>query len=139
MQICESASFPYIKINMPFFCCHLFFKDFLNPHNQQNGKQTFFDKQPSHPDLTSMVISLFCIFVEFSLKSLIPKLLREICKFAFRLLGNTFVSHKNDPLCFYLCLPVSIFSMDFLITPKLKEITHSAPGSIFQISVSLSR
>ena len=31
MQMCESASSPYIKINIPFFCCHLFFKDFSTP------------------------------------------------------------------------------------------------------------
>ena len=34
---------PYIKISMPLFCCYLFFKDFLNLSDQQNGKQTFFE------------------------------------------------------------------------------------------------
>ena len=51
MQMCESASIPYIKINMLFFCCCLFFKDFLNPQDQQNGIRTFFEQHPSPSDI----------------------------------------------------------------------------------------
>ena len=79
------------------------------------------------------------MFVEFSLKSVILSWLGEIFKFLFIFEGNTFVSHKIRPLCFYLCFPVRISPIVLLITPTYKEITHSAPGRIFQIPVSPSR
>ena len=42
MQMSVSVSNPYLKINILFFCCPLFFKDFLNLQNQQIDKQTYF-------------------------------------------------------------------------------------------------
>ena len=43
MQMCESGSISNTKINIPFCSCYLFFKDFLNLQDQQNGKQTLFE------------------------------------------------------------------------------------------------
>ena len=111
MQMCESSSIPYLKISIPFFCCPLFFKDFLNLQDQHNGKHIF-DEQLSLArfnlkDTSSRIprISLvFWIFVESSAKSLkliIPPWLGELVKFLFRSLGNRFASRKIDPQCLY--------------------------------------
>ena len=31
IQVYRGASIPYFEINNPFFCCHLFFEEHLNP------------------------------------------------------------------------------------------------------------
>ena len=40
--MCESASIPHIKINVLFYAAPCFSKSFLNPQDQQSGKQTLF-------------------------------------------------------------------------------------------------
>ena len=37
----KSAQTTYVKIDISFFYCPLFSKDFFNPQDQQNGKHIF--------------------------------------------------------------------------------------------------
>ena len=97
IQAYIGASIPNFKISTPFFCCALFFEEYLNPNlgkDKQSGKQTniVFNEHNYHPNPSGIsqgcilshfyrlfkASSLSKIFVEFTLKPVRPTVFGKI-------------------------------------------------------------
>ena len=116
MQRCLYPLFQnHASLPSPIFCCPLFSENYVNPQvriNKMVNKHTI-DYHPSPSALISRIHRLIFLwapkgfispesFLNFFLNLYIPPWLHKSFKFTvLRLLKNTIVSQKNEPVHFY--------------------------------------
>ena len=117
---------PYLKINVPIFCCYLSLEEYFKPQvkiTQMVNEHTV-DYHPSPSELTSRIYPLIFLwtpegfipleyFLNFFSNLYIPPWLGKSFKFmVLRLMENTFVTQNIESVHFYLW-PLTKFSLRF--------------------------
>lgn len=100
IQVCQCASIPYFKLNTPFFCWPISYKEYLSSQFKINKMVNIVDYHPSPLGLNSpyfyRLLKASClsrIFVKFSLKPVYLTMVGENFKFIIlRSLENAFAS-----------------------------------------------
>ena len=152
--MCRGAYIPYFKVNVPIFCCPLFFEEYLNPQVRINKMVSEYSvnchTSPSGLTLRIQPLSYFSgflwglslsrIFDEFVLKHVYPTMIGKIFKFmVLRLLDNVFVSEKIKSINFYSCPQAKLSARFSSSPPRQKEITHFPKAAFCENLFSRSR
>ena len=66
IQVCRGTSIPYFKIKTPFFCCSLFFEEYLYPQVRMVNKYSV-NYHPYLSRLTSRVLNFYKLLRVLSL------------------------------------------------------------------------
>ena len=150
IKVYRGSYIPYLKINVPIFCCYLSLEEYFKPQvkiTQMVNEHTV-DYHPSPSELTSRIYPLIFLwtpegfipleyFLNFFSNLYIPPWLGKSFKFmVLRLMENTFVTQNIESVHFYLW-PLTKFSLRFpLLHPpsSQKKITPS-PNKIFWKSI----